>query len=259
MNIPFTLRPCKKTRLNKLQPYYICIYGQYSRDIFKYLNDIKQFPRYWINLNKTELLSILEEIKYTDGSQDHNKLNWVSTNFNNIDIIQTACIKNEIPFKYNFVVNCSGFENNKPQYHAIINLNNNLQSPDKVIISKLDKVETTYGVTVSNHTVVVRHKGKVWISGNCKEKKRDIVLQDLVDTYHDIHGFIRYKEFWLSHCPVAEQELRGRISVHGHVHFQTIPSNQYLNVCLENTNYKPVSLETLRKCIQEGKIYDLNN
>ena len=92
-----------------------------------------------------------------------------------------------------------------------------------------------------------------------KEKKRDITLQDLVDTYHDIHGFLRYKEFWLSHCPIAEQELRGRISVHGHVHFQIISSNQYLNVCLENTNYKPVSLETLRKCIQEGKIYDLNN
>ena len=49
-----------------------------------------------------------------------------------------------------------------------------------------------------------------------KEKKRNISIQNLVNAYHDIHGFMRYKEFWLSHCPIAEQELRGRYSVHGH-------------------------------------------
>ena len=49
-----------------------------------------------------------------------------------------------------------------------------------------------------------------------KEKKRNITLQDLVNTFHDIHGFLRYKEFWLSHCPIHTDELRNRFNIHGH-------------------------------------------
>ena len=86
-----------------------------------------------------------------------------------------------------------------------------------------------------------------------KEKKRNISIQNLVNAYHDIHGFMRYKEFWLSHCPIAEQELRGRYSVHGHCHYYLINDPRYLNVCLEQTDYKPISLEQVRLIFESRK------
>ena len=86
-----------------------------------------------------------------------------------------------------------------------------------------------------------------------KEKKRNISIQNLVNAYHDIHGFMRYKEFWLSHCPIHFDELRGRYLVHGHTHNHLINDPRYLNVCLEQTDYKPISLEQVRLIFESRK------
>ena len=37
-----------------------------------------------------------------------------------------------------------------------------------------------------------------------------------------IHGFLRYKSMWLSHCPIHPQEMyRCKGNVHGHIHMNT--------------------------------------
>lgn len=37
--------------------------------------------------------------------------------------------------------------------------------------------------------------------------------------FEDVHGFLRYKRMWLSHCPVHPQEMhRVLLNVHGHIH-----------------------------------------
>jgi len=37
--------------------------------------------------------------------------------------------------------------------------------------------------------------------------------------FEDVHGFLRYKKMWLSHCPIHTQEMcRVKINVHGHIH-----------------------------------------
>lgn len=37
--------------------------------------------------------------------------------------------------------------------------------------------------------------------------------------FEEVHGFLRYKNMWLSHCPVHPQEMcRVKINVHGHIH-----------------------------------------
>jgi calcineurin-like phosphoesterase family protein len=37
--------------------------------------------------------------------------------------------------------------------------------------------------------------------------------------FQEIHGFLRYKEMWLSHCPIHPQEMcRVKLNVHGHIH-----------------------------------------
>lgn len=59
---------------------------------------------------------------------------------------------------------------------------------------------------------------------------------------------LKWKEFWLSHCPMHPAELRGRRNIHGHVHTQTLNDPRYINVCADVTpNHAPVSLESLRE------------
>lgn len=37
--------------------------------------------------------------------------------------------------------------------------------------------------------------------------------------FEDVHGFLRYKEMWLSHCPIHPQEMfRCKLNMHGHIH-----------------------------------------
>lgn len=76
--------------------------------------------------------------------------------------------------------------------------------------------------------------------------KKGITIHDLLNVYDDIHGFIRYKEFWFSHAPIHTDELRGRFSIHGHTHSHIIDDPRYLNVCVEHTDYKPISLDAIR-------------
>lgn len=56
----------------------------------------------------------------------------------------------------------------------------------------------------------------------------------------------RYKEWWLTHCPIHPAELRGKKNIHGHVHNKTIPDNRYINVCVEAVNGKPISIDEIR-------------
>lgn len=90
---------------------------------------------------------------------------------------------------------------------------------------------------------------KVLIRGN----------HDLLDTqvylkYFDgVYGLLKYKEFWLSHAPIHPDELRGKINLHGHVHFGTLSDKRYFNCCPENLwmlmNTSLISLEEVRKYV----------
>jgi calcineurin-like phosphoesterase family protein len=86
---------------------------------------------------------------------------------------------------------------------------------------------------------------------------------DLLDTqvylkyFESVYGLLKYKEFWLSHAPIHPDELRGKVNLHGHVHFNTVlnaaggEDKRYFNCCPENLwakyNRSLVSLEEIRK------------
>lgn len=65
----------------------------------------------------------------------------------------------------------------------------------------------------------------------------------------EIFGITKQKGMWLSHAPIHPDELRGKINVHGHVHYATIDDPRYFNVSLENIGYKPISLLEIRERI----------
>lgn len=87
--------------------------------------------------------------------------------------------------------------------------------------------------------------------------------------FEHVYGILKYKEFWLTHAPIHPQELRGKVNLHGHVHFDSvvfpfaeygdyddIPDPRYFNCCPENLWEKVgsslISLDQVRKSLEKG-------
>lgn len=95
------------------------------------------------------------------------------------------------------------------------------------------------------------------------DRKQDI--DELLKYVNTVAGAISYKKnFILTHIPIHISQLnkRWKINIHGHVHLDTImtfkwdyllgdeievPSPKYFNVSCENINYSPISLEEIKK------------
>jgi calcineurin-like phosphoesterase family protein len=79
----------------------------------------------------------------------------------------------------------------------------------------------------------------------------DLNTQVYLKYFQSVFGLKKYKEFWLSHAPIHPNELRGKINLHGHVHYESIPDSRYFNMCVENLwklGYSSlISLDQLRK------------
>jgi len=63
-----------------------------------------------------------------------------------------------------------------------------------------------------------------------------------------LHGFYKYKDFWLSHCPIHPNEMyRAKGNLHGHVHKTSnsprIEDPRYFNVNIDMNNMFPISFK----------------
>ena len=180
IGIKYTFKEATKSGINKLQPYYIRIYGDYSKRIFSLLNKVKEFPKEFRNMNRNELDIFLKELEKTDAHDIDGRLLWSSINKNNIDIIQESCIKNNIPFKYNLKEKSSGFKNGKPIYVATINNRN--YDCYKLKIEKIDYHDDVYCFTMPKGTLITRLNGRVAFTGNCW-------LEQYIDKIPELEGF----------------------------------------------------------------------
>ena len=57
----------------------------------------------------------------------------------------------------------------------------------------------------------------------------------LLEVFDSVDGHRTYKKWWLNHCPIHPDELRGRNCVHGHLHYATLPDKRYLNLSPERS------------------------
>lgn len=94
---------------------------------------------------------------------------------------------------------------------------------------------------------------KFLIRGNHDELDTQVYLK----VFDSVYGLKRYKEFWLSHAPIHPDELRGKVNLHGHVHYSSINDNRYFNCCVENI-YKMfdrslIRLEEIREIISRRR------
>ena len=101
-----------------------------------------------------------------------------------------------------------------------------------------------YGVPISKqagytHLVLGNH------DTDSDERKQNV--EHMVRMFDSVHSLHKHYGFWLSHAPLHPAELRGKMNIHGHVHYATIPDENYVNVSCENVNYKPVSLVDIRE------------
>lgn len=98
--------------------------------------------------------------------------------------------------------------------------------------------------------------------GDLKGRKRLIRgNHDQLDTqvylkyFEGVYGLYKYKEFWLSHAPIHPRELRNRVNLHGHVHYDTIPDPRYFNCSVENIfalkNRSLITLDEIRDLLKE--------
>jgi len=103
---------------------------------------------------------------------------------------------------------------------------------------------------------------KYLIRGNHDNLNTSVYLK----YFKEVYGLLKYKEFWLSHAPIHPDELRGKVNLHGHVHYETIreyfnplyhtkqtDDKRYFNCCVENLYEKVgrsmITLDEIRKSL----------
>lgn len=166
MQVRYTFAPCKKSGINKLQPYYIRLYGDEAREIARRLDGKKQFPREWVNLPNTSFNTFVEELSVTDGTPRYQHFSWHTTSSSDADIVQewgARCgwVVAQKPYE-----NVSGFANGKPQWRVV--LSEKLRMAQNLKISKEPYGRLVYCLTMPMGTVVTRLGGKVAFTGNCE-------------------------------------------------------------------------------------------
>lgn len=82
---------------------------------------------------------------------------------------------------------------------------------------------------------------KILILGNHDTER--LHIKKLVEVFDKIHSMLSYRGTWLSHAPIHPEELRRKFNIHGHTHKHVMPDTRYLNVCVEHTEYKPISFQ----------------
>ena len=120
------------------------------------------------------------------------------------------------------------------------------------------------------NSVVTKAKYQVWVLGDMLMKNNfydmDKIINRLNGTiqlitgnhdhlpYYDNsrinirNGIFKKYGFWLSHCPIHPQELRGNQNIHGHIHGveNQLHDDRYINVNCEFHAYTPVDLDRIR-------------
>jgi len=180
MDINHTFKKATRSKNNKLQPYYIRIYGDYSRDIFERLNYCKKIPFYWRNFNRKQVEIFLDTLRITDGHKvgENGRIVWRSTNSNNVDIAQEFCIKNGINFTNKKYENGSGFKKEgQIQYINQIHPNKNMNRYVKIKIIPYN--DYMYCFTMPKGTLITRLNGKVVLTGNCHDRLDTLPLVDM--------------------------------------------------------------------------------
>ena len=78
--------------------------------------------------------------------------------------------------------------------------------------------------------------------------------------FQKIYGMKRMGNLWLTHAPVHPGQIGGKVlgNVHGHIHERPSPEGPYVNVSVEQIDYKPVLLDEVISTLEKrAKLCDI--
>lgn len=162
----FTYRKAKMCSTNKLQPYYITVYGKKAREISEILHNKKELPREFSDASSEQMEIILSSMLSTDASISGNRITMVSISKYNLDILQEIFIRNGYCAKVSNIGFRSGFSNGKEQYLLTIYRDLASKNIGKIRCTK-GKEDLVFGFEMPMGTMITRHSGKIAFTGNC--------------------------------------------------------------------------------------------
>ena len=138
-----------------------------------------------------------------------------------------------------------------------------IEEHDQAIYDMLDKTTKRDIVTVVGDVVFASEHELDYLAALSKFPCRFEIILGNHDALHLIsqypanmtisYGIAGIKEFWVSHCPIHSNEFRNRVAnIHGHLHKEFIDDSRYVNVNVDVTNYRLISLEEIRANIKQG-------
>lgn len=94
------------------------------------------------------------------------------------------------------------------------------------------------------------HGRKRLVVGNHDEIKNKF----LYNSFEKIQLWRLFKDegFMCSHIPLRVDQLRHvQVNVHGHIHQNLMAEGNYINVCVEHTNYMPINMDSIKTKVRE--------
>lgn len=141
------------------------------------------------------------------------------------------------PFKNSTVMNEKLIEN----WNAIVKPNDKIYHLGDVGMACTDQ---------ELHNLLKKLNGhKRLILGN-HDNPKSPALQNNFEKIMLWNGFHAERIFTVSHIPLPLEHLRdGKYCVHGHIHDNVSSNPYYINVCVEQTGYRPIHIDTICEMI----------
>ena len=133
-------------------------------------------------------------------------------------------------------------------YYLTENINSYVGKRGKLFILG-DAIDTKHGIKWAKN---IQCQNIELIIGNHDQMSPSFYIDELG---WKVHAFKKYRDFWLSHCPMHPHEIREMLgNVHGHIHVwgdtQIIKDPRYFNVNPEFHQMKPVSVMEIYKQLE---------
>lgn len=145
---------------------------------------------------------------------------------------------------------------------------------NNLIRPNFDGVDHMNEYMIETHNEIVKPEDTVYFGGDVTFKKKDLALvgrmngkkilirgnhdkcakiKDYLEYFKDVIAVKCYNDHGIivSHYPIHKDSLwqhrRGRpiINVHGHTHQNVLDDPQYINMCVEVLNYRPIDFDQL--------------
>lgn len=93
-------------------------------------------------------------------------------------------------------------------------------------------------------------KPRLWLVGGNHD---EMDVGEYAKYFKKVLGVWARDKIIFSHVPIHSQQLekRFRANVHGHLHSKKLPDHRYVNVCVENTEMKPVAVESIELALAD--------